>query len=118
MDATVQPVVRCAGKRRYRRSDEKRRIVEETLTPGSIGGGYRASARNERQPGVSLAQAVSVRTSGNLLPNAPNLLHRERKRMARLLLEDVTLQKEKRVIAQVRFRGRALSDLVGRNAPS
>jgi hypothetical protein len=38
--------------------------------------------------------------------------------MARLLLEDVTLQKEKRVIAQVRFRGAALSDLVGRNAPS
>jgi transposase len=33
MDATVQPVVRSTGKRRYRRSDEKRRIVEETLAP-------------------------------------------------------------------------------------
>jgi transposase len=33
MDATVQPVVRSTGKRRYRRSDEKRRIVEETLSP-------------------------------------------------------------------------------------
>jgi len=33
MDATVQPVVRITGKRRYRRSDEKRRIVEETLSP-------------------------------------------------------------------------------------
>jgi transposase len=33
MDATVQPVVRSTGKRRYRRSDEKCRIVEETLSP-------------------------------------------------------------------------------------
>jgi transposase len=33
MDATVQPVVRSPGKRRYRRSDEKRRIVEGTLAP-------------------------------------------------------------------------------------
>jgi transposase len=33
MDATVQPVVRSTGKRRYRRSDENRLIVEETLAP-------------------------------------------------------------------------------------
>jgi len=39
--------------------------------------------------------------------NDPNLPHRERKRMARLLLEDVTLQKEEKVIAHVRFRGGA-----------
>jgi hypothetical protein len=39
--------------------------------------------------------------------NDPNLPHRERKRMARLLVEDVTLQKEHAVVAQVRFRGGA-----------
>lgn len=39
--------------------------------------------------------------------NDPNLPHRERKRMARLLVEDVTLQKEDAVVAQVRFRGGA-----------
>jgi transposase len=33
MEATVQPVVRSTGKRRYRRADEKRQIVEETLAP-------------------------------------------------------------------------------------
>lgn len=42
---------------------------------------------------------------------APGLPHRERKRMARLLLEDVTLRKEEQVIAQVRFRGGALKTL-------
>ena len=39
--------------------------------------------------------------------NDPNLPYRERKRMARLLLEDVTLRKEEKVIAQVRFKGGA-----------
>jgi len=42
---------------------------------------------------------------------APSLPHRERKRMARLLLEDVTLRKEEKVIAQVRFKGGALKIL-------
>lgn len=31
MEAMVQPAVRSAGKRQYRRTEEKRRIVEETL---------------------------------------------------------------------------------------
>jgi transposase len=32
MEATIQPVVGNAGKRQYRRTEEKRRIVEETLS--------------------------------------------------------------------------------------
>ena len=95
MGATLQPVVRSTGKRRYRRSDEKRRIVEETLAPGASVAVYRASSRSERQPGISLAQAASGRTSGNLPRNDSNLPHRERNRMARLLLKDVILQKRK-----------------------
>jgi DNA invertase Pin-like site-specific DNA recombinase len=43
--------------------------------------------------------------------NAPNLPHRERKRMGRLLLEDVTLRKDEKVIAEVRFKGGALKTL-------
>ena len=39
--------------------------------------------------------------------NDTNLPPRERKRMTRLLLEDVTLRKEHAVVAQVRFRGGA-----------
>jgi hypothetical protein len=43
--------------------------------------------------------------------NDPSLPHRDRKRMARLLLEDVTLRKEEKVIVQVRFKGGALKTL-------
>jgi len=43
--------------------------------------------------------------------NDPNLLHRERKRMVRLLLEDVTLHKGEKVVVQVRFKGGALKTL-------
>ena len=43
--------------------------------------------------------------------NDPNLPYRERKRMTRLLLEDVTLRKEEKVIAQVRLCGGALRTL-------
>jgi len=95
MGATLQPVVRSTGKRRYRRSDEKRRIVEETLAPGA------SVAVIARRPGVNASlvfhwrQAASGRTSGNLPRNDSNLPHRERNRMARLLLKDVILQKRK-----------------------
>lgn len=43
--------------------------------------------------------------------NDPKLPWRERKRMAHLLLEDVTLRKEDRVIAEIRFKGGALKTL-------
>ena len=41
----------------------------------------------------------------------PATPHRERKRMVRLLLEDVTLIKADEVIAQIRFRGGATHTL-------
>ena len=43
--------------------------------------------------------------------NNPNLPHRERKRIAQLLLEVVTLRKDDKVIVQVRFKGGALQTL-------
>lgn len=41
----------------------------------------------------------------------PKTLDRDRKRMARLLLEDVTLQRDREILAQVRFRGGATREL-------
>ncbi len=41
----------------------------------------------------------------------PNLPNRERKRIARLLLEDVTLRKTDKLLVQVRFKGGALRTL-------
>jgi hypothetical protein len=43
--------------------------------------------------------------------NDAGLAHRERKRVARLLLEDVTLRKEDKILVQVRFKGGALRTL-------
>ena len=43
--------------------------------------------------------------------NDPDIADRERKRMVRLLLEDVTLHKGDKVIVQVRFKGGALRTL-------
>ena len=43
--------------------------------------------------------------------NDPNLPDRERKRIARLLLEDVTLRKADKVVVQIRFKGGALRTL-------
>jgi len=43
--------------------------------------------------------------------NDAGLPHRERKRVARLLLEDVTLRKEDKILVQVRFKGGALRTL-------
>lgn len=41
----------------------------------------------------------------------PKTLDRDRKRMARLLLEDVTLHREREILIQVRFRGGATREL-------
>jgi len=43
--------------------------------------------------------------------NDPLIADRERKRMVRLLIEDVTLHKEDKIIVQVRFKGGALHTL-------
>jgi transposase-like protein len=74
MGATLQPVVRSTGKRRYRRSDEKRRIVEETLAPEA------SVAVIARRPGVNaslvfhwrkLHQAGLLETSRGMTPTFP-----------------------------------------------
>jgi DNA invertase Pin-like site-specific DNA recombinase len=50
-------------------------------------------------------EVLSLATDFPALWNDPRTPHRERKRMAGLLLEDVTLLKREQLIVQVRFRG-------------
>ena len=57
------------------------------------------------------AQVLALSTDFPRLWDDPNTPARERKRMVRLLLEDVTLVKNERVVAQVRFRGGACRTL-------
>jgi DNA invertase Pin-like site-specific DNA recombinase len=51
------------------------------------------------------AQVLALASDFPRLWNHPKTPDRERKRMARLLLEDVTLFREQEIIVQVRFRG-------------
>jgi DNA-binding CsgD family transcriptional regulator len=51
------------------------------------------------------SQIMSLATDFPKLWNDPQTSNRERKRMIRLLLEDVTLNKTKEIIVQVRFKG-------------
>jgi DNA invertase Pin-like site-specific DNA recombinase len=56
-------------------------------------------------------QILALATDFPRLWNDPNTPQRERKRMVRLLLEDVTLTKGDAIIAGVRFRGGAIQSL-------
>ena len=58
--ANPSAITTSSSKRHYRTSEEKQRIVEETLTAGiSVATG----AWHQREPGISLAQAVSRRAA-------------------------------------------------------
>jgi len=58
---TYTEAVTC--KRRYRALEEKRRIVEETLSEGASVAG-RTNARSQRQPAFHLAEVVSSGATG------------------------------------------------------
>jgi transposase len=78
MEATIQPVLRTTGKRRYRRADEKRLIVEETLAPDAsvavIARRHGVSAnqvfqwRKLYQAGLLGSSCCEVKTGTRLLP--------------------------------------------------
>jgi len=57
------------------------------------------------------AQVLALATDFPRLWRDPATPHRERKRMVRLLLEDVTLLRAEQIVAQVRFRGGATRTL-------
>jgi DNA invertase Pin-like site-specific DNA recombinase len=110
------------SRRRYLQVDPDNRLVADQLEAdwnNKLRALHTAQEEYERQKeneqrifrAEQREKILALATDFPRVWNDTNLPHRERKRMARLLLEDVTLQKEDRVIAQVRFRGGALTTL-------
>jgi DNA invertase Pin-like site-specific DNA recombinase len=110
------------ARRRYLQVDPDNRLVADQLEADwniklrdlrSAQEEYERQQENEQRI-LRAEQRERIRALAADFPrvwNDPDLPYRDRKRMTRLLLEDVTLRKEEKVIAQVRFRGGALKSL-------
>jgi hypothetical protein len=110
------------ARRRYLRVDPDNRLVADQLEADwnvklrilrSAQDEYDKQKQNEERTHRA-AQREKILALAIDFPrvwNDPNLPHRERKRMAHLLLEDVTLRKEGQVVAELRFKGGALRTL-------
>lgn len=107
---------------RYMRVDPNNRLVADTLeTQWNEKLRLLAQAKEEcqKQQQLDAAQLTEEQRSKILalagdFPRVwqdPNTPDRERKRMARLLLEDVTLKRGQDISVQVRFKGGALQEL-------
>ena len=107
---------------RYMRVDPNNRLVADTLeTQWNDKLRLLTQAKEEYEKKRQLdAQELSAEQKAQVLAlacdfprmwNDPNTPDRERKRMARLLLEDVTLRREKEVLVQMRFKGGATREL-------
>jgi hypothetical protein len=107
---------------RYMRVDPNNRLVADTLETqwnDKLRSLTQAKEEYEKQRRLD-AQRLTTEQKAKVLALAsdfPKLWYdaktpdRERKRMARLLLEDVTLRREEEVLVQVRFKGGATRDL-------
>jgi len=110
------------AQRRYLRVDPDNRLVADSLE-AEWNNKLRALAaaqedyERQRDGGAGLLneeqrqQVLSLATDFPRLWHDPATPHRERKRMVRLLIEDVTLSKADEVVAHVRFRGGAIHTL-------
>jgi hypothetical protein len=110
------------ARRRYLRVDPDNRLVADQLeadwnnqlqTLRSAQEDYEQQKQNEQNLGPA-GQREKILALAADFPRVwkdPHLPPRERKRMARFLLEDVTLHKTEQVIAEVRFQGGALHAL-------
>ncbi len=107
-----------AARQRYLAIDPHHRLVAEELEAhwnDTIGTYRAAQATYEQQRAadqvlLSEQQQQSIRELCNDFPavwNNPATPHRERKRMVRLLIEDVTLTKDDDIKIQIRFKGGA-----------
>jgi DNA invertase Pin-like site-specific DNA recombinase len=110
------------ARRRYLRVDPDNRLVADQLeadwngTLRALHSAQETYAQQKQQEHhiIRAAERENILALAADFPrvwNNPQLPHRERKRMARLLLEDVTLRKEETVIAEIRFKGGALRTL-------
>jgi DNA invertase Pin-like site-specific DNA recombinase len=107
---------------RYMRVDPNNRLVADTLETqwnDKLRSLTQAKEECEKQRRLDAQRLTSEQKAKVLalasdfpkLWNDPKTPDRERKRMARLLLEDVTLRREKEVLVQVRFKGGATREL-------
>jgi DNA invertase Pin-like site-specific DNA recombinase len=110
------------ARRRYLQVDPDNRLVADCLEADwntALRALAQAQERYERQrqadaAGLSEAQRAGILALAQDFPrlwNDPQTPDRERKRMARLLIADVTLAKAEDIVAQVRFRGGATHTL-------
>jgi recombinase/recombinase-like zinc beta ribbon protein len=110
------------ARRRYLRVDPDHRLVADQLEADwngklralrSAQEEYEQQKQNEQRTfrAAQREKILALATDFPRVWNDPNLPYRERKRMARLLLEDVTLRKEEKVIVELRFKGGALRTL-------
>jgi len=86
---------------------------EVALLP-AVAGGLRAAPEEEQVDldGEACQKILSLATDFPRLWRDPATPQSERKRMVRLLIEDVALTKEEKVIAKIRFKGGAMRTLV------
>ncbi|MBE3135585.1 MAG: recombinase family protein [Acidobacteria bacterium] len=110
------------ARRRYLRVDPDNRLVADQLE-ADWNGTLRAlqsaqetyDQQTQQEPhSIRAAERETILALAADFPRVwhnPQLPHRERKRMARLLLEDVTLRKDETIIAEIRFKGGALKTL-------
>ena len=107
---------------RYMRVDPNNRLVADTLEAQwneKLRLLAQAKEEYERQQKLDAQrmtdeQKARVQALASDFPklwNDPKTPDRERKRMARLLLQDVTLRREQEVLVQIRFRGGATREL-------
>jgi len=110
------------ARRRYLRVDPDNRLVADQLeadwngTLRALQSAQQTYEQQQQQEPSRMGAAdreriLALAADFPRIWNNPQLPDRERKRMARLLLEDVTLRKDQTVIAQIRFKGGALKTL-------
>ena len=110
------------AKLRFMRVDPNNRLVADTLERDwneKLRHLTQAKEEYEKQSQTAATQltdeqkakVVALASDFPKLWNDPKTPDRERKRMAQLLLSDVTLRRDQEIIAQLRFRGGALREL-------
>lgn len=107
---------------RYMRVDPNNRLVADTLEAQwneklrLLAGAKEIAEQQRRLDAIQITdeQKEKIRTLATDFPalwRDPKTSDRDRKRMARLLLEDVTLHRDQDVLVQVRFKGGAAREL-------
>jgi DNA invertase Pin-like site-specific DNA recombinase len=110
------------AQRRYLRVDPDNRLVADSLEADwnhklrALTAAQEDYERQSKKDGSALSQeqraeVMSLATDFPRLWRDPQTAMQERKRMVRLMVEDVTLIRGERIVAQVRFRGGATRSL-------